>query len=137
MELCHNGAAPLFIVMKQIEQLWQSSRESHPCMVLMQPYPLPATVFSRSDYGCTGVSLLRSGSHGGNLAKGYLRNADMNRSFCPSFHVMACQPVGSFLIEKDSIALYNFQGTTVCQPVKTHCIKVCFDRLSVRREQGV
>ncbi len=38
----------------------------------------------------------------------------------PSFRVMACQPVGFFPIETYSIALFCFQGTTACQPVKAY-----------------
>jgi len=37
---------PFLIVWKQSDGLCQSPRELHPCMVLMQPYPLRATLWA-------------------------------------------------------------------------------------------
>ncbi|WP_347103978.1 hypothetical protein [Streptococcus anginosus] len=37
-----------FFVLQAVRQPWQGSRESHPCMVLMQPYSLPATAHTGS-----------------------------------------------------------------------------------------
>ena len=37
---------PFFVVLKRSDGLCQSPRELHSCMVLMQPYPLRATLLT-------------------------------------------------------------------------------------------